>query len=310
MTPYYQDDAVQIYHGNCCELLGELESEIGTVDHCITDPPYARDVYLRVRGNDTAGGKSPGQRGLTKPRALGAFGTAAAGNGARLKKLAAGEIGHIDEMLPFVAALLPDLVRRWALVFSDVESAHMWRIELERFGMRYLRTGAWVKPDGMPQMTGDRPAVGFEPCTIAHGGARPMRWNGGGKAGVWTHFIAKGDERPDHPCPKPLPLMVELVKDFTDQGETILDPFAGSGTTGVAAKLNGRKAILIELNEQFCELAAKRLQQTEPGRLFDELPRARPQSLLTTLGAVEGSAAEIPISNPGTAVNGASGESA
>lgn len=276
MTPFYQDEAVTLYLGDCCELMSSLEP----VDHCITDPPYARDVYLRVRGNDSAGGKSPGKRGLTKMRALGAFGTAAAGNGARLKKLAAGEIGYIDEMLPFVAAVLPGIVRRWVVAFSDVESSYMWRIELERFGMRYIRTGAWVKPDAMPQMTGDRPAVGFEPCTIAHGGARPMRWNGGGGPAVWTHFISKGEARPDHPCPKPLPLMVELVTLFTDEGDTILDPFAGSGTTGVAAKLNGRKAILIERDEKYCEVAAKRLRETEPGRLFAREPKPKAQSLL------------------------------
>ena len=88
-----------------------------------------------------------------------------------------------------------------------------------------------------------------------------MRWNGGGHAALWTHNIAKGNGRPDHPCPKPEPLMCELVRQFTDPGETILDPFAGSGTTLIAAKRLGRKAIGIEINEQYAETAATRLQQ-------------------------------------------------
>jgi DNA modification methylase len=121
-----------------------------------------------------------------------------------------------------------------------------------------------VKPDAMPQMSGDRPSVGFEPATICHAQG-PMRWNGGGKQAVWTYNTAKGHARPDHPCPKPEALMLHLVRDFTDEGESILDPFAGSGTTLVAAKRLGRRAIGIEMNEQFCEVAAKRLMNAQLG---------------------------------------------
>ena len=136
--------------------------------------------------------------------------------------------------------------------------------------MRYVRTGAWVKPDAMPQMSGDRPSVGFEPCTIAHAQGR-MRWNGGGRPAVWTHGTCKVD-RPDHPCPKPEPLMGDLVTQFTDPGDLILDPFMGSGTTLVAAKRLGRKAIGIELEERYCEIAAKRLAQ---GALSFDAPTER-----------------------------------
>jgi site-specific DNA-methyltransferase (adenine-specific) len=193
--------------------------------------------------------------------------------------LAAGDIGSIDGILDAVAQQIAERTRRWAVVFSDAETTYRWRNALEEHGMRYIRTGAWVKPDAMPQMTGDRPGTGMELCTITHFDG-PMRWNGGGSLAVWTHFTSKGEARPDHPCPKPLGLMVDLVTLFTDEGETILDPFAGSGTTGVAAKLNGRKCILIERDEKYCEVAANRLRTTEPGRLFDRVARAKPQSLL------------------------------
>jgi len=71
-------------------------------------------------------------------------------------------------------------------------------------------------------------------------------------------FVAK--EARQHPTQKPLALMrwcLALVPDAV----TILDPFMGSGTTLVAAKLEGRKAIGIEISEKFCEIAAERLRQ-------------------------------------------------
>lgn len=248
MTPYYQDDAVTLYLGDCREILPTIER----VDHVITDPPYARDVYLRASANFTkVGSGTPARMGLKKQQMH---------VGQTIQKLAAGDIGCIDDMLDGCAREFGRTAKRWTIVFSDAETTHRWKESLEMSGLRYVRTGAWVKPDAMPQMSGDRPAVGFEPCTICHAQG-PMRWNGGGKQALWTYYIAKGHARPDHPCPKPEGLMRELVTAFTDVEETILDPFAGSGTTIVAAKRLGRKAIGIEINEQYAEVAAKRLSQ-------------------------------------------------
>jgi DNA modification methylase len=63
-----------------------------------------------------------------------------------------------------------------------------------------------------------------------------------------------------HTTQKPLRLMLDLVGDFSDEGDTVFDPFAGSGTTLVAAKRLGRRAIGIEIDEQECEKAAKRIE--------------------------------------------------
>jgi hypothetical protein len=65
----------------------------------------------------------------------------------------------------------------------------------------------------------------------------------------------------DHPCPKPLRVMQWLVGLFAAEGQAVLDPFAGSGTTLLAAKGMQRQAIGIEQEERFCEIAARRLEQ-------------------------------------------------
>jgi len=244
MKPYYEQDGIVIYHGDCREIL----PQIAQVDHVITDPPYGQRVYDNAKGLQRAEMTQDEQRR----------------RGHSLMQMADGAIGSIDGMVDALGVEFGRIARRWVVVFSDVEMCFRWRASVEAGGLRYVRTGAWVKPDAMPQMTGDRPAVGFEPCTIAHAKGK-MRWNGGGRQAVWIYNTAKGSDRPDHPCPKPESLMCEIVQQFTDLGELILDPFMGSGTTLVAAKRLGRKAIGIELQEQYCEIAAKRLAQ---GSLF------------------------------------------
>jgi DNA modification methylase len=65
----------------------------------------------------------------------------------------------------------------------------------------------------------------------------------------------------DHPCPRKLKHVEWLVNWWSEPGETVVDPFMGSGTTLVAAKRYGRNAIGIEIEERYCEMAAKRLSQ-------------------------------------------------
>lgn len=64
-----------------------------------------------------------------------------------------------------------------------------------------------------------------------------------------------------HPTQKPLKLIREIIKDYTQNGEIILDAFMGSGTTAVACKQLGRKFIGFEISPEYCKIANKRLAQ-------------------------------------------------
>lgn len=235
MTLYYEHAGITIYHGDCRDVLPQVDS----VDHVITDPPYAPVVV------NSAKGAPPSTIGLAKIREL-------------------GYTGVDDELRDVIGQHIARLVRRWAVVFCDAESLTAWRSVLERGGMRHVRMGSWMSPACTPQFTGDRPGTGWEACEIAHAKGR-SRWNGGGRPAAWivNRPLNGSRERAEasHPTPKPEALLRLLVSDFSDPGETILDPFMGSGTTLVAAKRLGRKAIGIELEEKYCEIAARRLSQ-------------------------------------------------
>jgi site-specific DNA-methyltransferase (adenine-specific) len=118
------------------------------------------------------------------------------------------------------------LTKRWVLAFCQAEAVGLWR-----------------DTDPMPQITGDRPGTGYESIACAHASGK-SKWNGGGVPGVFTFL--KGVNHV-HPTEKPVALMERLVRLFTDPGDLILDPFAGSGTTGVAAIRLGRRFIGWEL---------------------------------------------------------------
>lgn len=217
-----------------------------SVDHVITDPPYSRHVHANVIGNPGSGAtKTPLPFGRLRPS---------------VRRACADHFARV--------------VRRWVLIFCEVEGAHLWRRDLERAGLRVVRIGAWIRKGSMPQVTGDRPGVGFETIVIAHSAAKdptsgrylhPMRWNGGGRAGVWEAQIAqsgRGGAERIHPTQKPEPLLEALVRDFTDRGDLILDPFTGSGTHGVAAIRQGRRFVGWEKNPAYHSAASKRLGNT------------------------------------------------
>ena len=201
MKPYFQDDAVTIYHGDCREIVPTL----GRFDLLLTDPPYGIKRF--------ANGIGAGDRMINK--ADGGFNN---------------DVPDA-EWLAVLLALAP-LAVVWCmnnLPLPRTEHFLVWDKEqtVANFASAEL---AWCN---LPT-----PAKVF-------------------RFGIHRHNQSKGG---GHPTEKPLALMnwcIGLAGDV----QTILDPFAGSGTTGRAAKDLGRKAVLIEREERYCEIAARRMGQ-------------------------------------------------
>ncbi len=211
-----------------------------SVDCILADPPYSERVHSKTMRSSPG---SPGKwgHGISQRRQLG------------FEPIT-------TEQMEIVTKHAARVARRWVMFFCDLEIAHKWFAAGAASGLEYVRTGVWVKPGSTPQFTGDRPAPGCEGLAIMHPPGR-KRWNGGGASAVWVNPPVRigQDETGRHPSQKPEAIMEALVKDFTDPGETILDPFAGSGTTGVAAIRLGRRFIGWERDEKYHRIAARRL---------------------------------------------------
>jgi site-specific DNA-methyltransferase (adenine-specific) len=245
-----------VEHGDCIEVLKALPD--GCIDVCITDPPYSEHVHAGQR-RFTLGAQKKGVNRAAR---------------VQVKSTPLSFAALDDKTRRAVAKELARLVKRWVLVFSDAEHVHLWREEFTDFGLDHVRVGAWVKPDPGPQMSGDRPAPGFEPIEISHRKGR-KRWNGGGHDAVWIHNIVKVKARRLHETQKPLKLMLELVSLFSEPGEFVLDPFCGSGTTGAAALRLGRRFLGVELDDKSHATSVQRLSGEQQGSDIHEYRRGQ-----------------------------------
>jgi site-specific DNA-methyltransferase (adenine-specific) len=226
----------QLYNADCFEILKDMPDK--SVDHVITDPPYGERVHKGARGGSEA------KKTLHEVNSLIDF-----------------KYISKDDFLKFCNEALR-ITKRWIVLTCD----YLYIAKAEELGLPVVRFGIWVKPNASPQFTGDRPGMGWEGVMILHSNGKKKRNNGGHHA-VWIHNIEQGL----HPTQKPLGLLKTWVEQFTDSGETILDPFMGSGTTGVAALEMGRKFIGCEIDPKYFKIAEKRIiAADEQGKLFSE----------------------------------------
>ena len=155
-------------------------------------------------------------------------------------------VDNEDYIVSFVVAQILPQLRRLARVVLTPGIKHLFHYpKPDSFGVFFYPSATswqkWGTLDTNPILYyGDRPEK-----------MGPLSWSE-------TSTAPKAIK---HPCAKPLVQWRKLVDRCSSEGGTILDPFMGSGTTLEAAKQLGRKAIGIELEEKYCEIAAERLQQ-------------------------------------------------
>jgi site-specific DNA-methyltransferase (adenine-specific) len=220
----------ELWLADCREVLPTL----GRVDHVISDPPYEQISQDRIGGikrND--GGK------ITQKLSF----------------------DGIDNMRQAICHAIAAQCRGWAVLFCTAEGVALWRDAIEEAGLKYKTPMIWVKPDSMPKFNGQGPALGYENIVTAWCDSSHSSWNGGGKRGVFSYLTNDPGREGTHPTEKPVPLMRELVALFSHAGQTILDPFMGSGTTGVACAKMGRNFIGIEREQQYFDIAVRRIEE-------------------------------------------------
>ena len=259
MKPYYDHKGITIYHGDNVEIMSGLSAD--SIDLAVTSPPYDN---LRTYGGHTWDfeGVAAGLWRVVKPGGVVVWVVADAtvdgsetGTSFR-QALWFKEIGFNlhDTMIYMKQPSYPDNRRYQAafefmFVFSKGPPKGINLIadkQNSKFGHKV--SGTERKPNG---------DLVKKPCSgqsIKRLGVRPNVWD----IGVATNAMSDGFS---HPAAFPEPLARDHILSWSNEGDTVLDPFNGSGTTTKMAKDTGRKAIGIEIEERYCEIAANRLRQ-------------------------------------------------
>lgn len=225
---YYEDEAVRLWHGAAEEVLPELQTE--SVDLVLTDPPYGVSYRSNMRAERFDELENDG-----------------AGVG---RELVAEVLKHCVRLVGQNRHLYvfgPELLRAEDMKVS-APAQLIW-------DKKTISMGDLSSPWGPAHEE-----LHFYTSMHRHAGKRgketgPVRL----RKGSVLSYSKKTGRTLRHPTEKPLDLLAELVESSSRVGELVLDPFAGVGSTGVAAVLAGRRAELVELEERYCELAAGRL---------------------------------------------------
>lgn len=223
MKPYYEEAGITIYHGDCREILPTLTA--GVIDLVLTDPPYSHE---HMDGGGFAGHAFYSEG---KIKGMSDF--------------------HLEKYSAILLQVAPMLI---AFHSRDliVEYAKLAQIACRKYDLH-----VWYKANAIP-FTANTWKSDLEYIALIWS-AKPG-WVQHGQSLHSKAWLSQINCDPLHPTAKPIPLLGKYIAIL--DAKMVCDPFMGSGTTLRAAKDLNRRAIGIEIEERYCEIAARRLSQS------------------------------------------------
>ena len=243
--PYYTDERATLYQADALAVLAALPT--ASVDALICDPPYSSGGFTRGdRSGDTSDKYIQSGSGN---KDLADF----AGDNRDQRGYEYWCVLWLSECLRLVK---PGGV---ALLFTDWRQLPITTDAMQAGGFVWRGVVPWAKRSYRPQA--GRFAAQCEYVVWGSRGGMGIDYEAECLPGF---FLAASPREREHITQKPLDVMRELVK-IAPEGGTVLDPFSGSGTTGVAALIEGRRFVGIEMVEHYAEVAANRLRTVAQG---------------------------------------------
>ena len=238
MKPYYDHNGITIYHGDCREILPRIPSS--SCEVAVTSPPYNL-----IREWTGGGPNSILKNWKQKQDKWGYIDNIPESEYQEMQKAIIREMLRIIDGVIFYNHKIRHAIKRRGRIYHPMEwlsGFPVWaEIIWNRGGGLPSNCKRFIQADERIYMIGN-----------------PRRWDSQGLTTVWN-IRPEPDE--NHCASFPLELPRRCIKACSQYGDIILDPFLGSGTTLVAAKQLGRRAIGIEIEEKYCEIAVKRLSQ-------------------------------------------------
>ena len=239
----FEEKSYHIINANCLEAFERIQDD--SVNLILTDPPYNLGLFMKNRATNLK---------AMRPNFFGAAGW---------DDLEFEEWKESRDKM-FQECARGSSVRATMIMFISIIKVETIIKIAEQHGFYYKTTGIWHKQNPMPRNMNLHFINSTEAWIYFIYQKRTSTFNNNGKAVhdfFETSVTPAGEKKfGKHPTQKPVVLLETFVQLLSNEGDIVLDPFMGSGSTGVAALKHKRKFIGVDLSEEYCEIAKKRLE--------------------------------------------------